>query len=99
MKNAERFGKAASHQLHTPRAPGPEMWANIIDVPNPFRTELARHAQVTAGKIRGDGERGLTTARFFYTMTPGAKERGQAPQCLGGPKDAPCGIVCDDVHA
>src|SRR5215472_9085513 len=80
VKNAKRFGKAAAHQIHAPRTPGPELRANVVDVSNTSRAQLTRKPQVEAREIRKDGQRRFAPLRFCDEVAHRAGERGQTLQ-------------------
>ncbi len=99
VKDAKRFGEAAADEIHAPGAPGPELWANVIDIANAFGAQFAREAEVKTRKVGEDGERRLAAVRFVDQMTHGTDERGQALKYFGNADDGDFGIVGDDVDA
>src|SRR5215472_9869394 len=99
VKNTERFSKAATNQIHAPRAPGPELRANVVDVSYTLGAQLAGEAQMEAGKICEDGKSRFAAARLIHKTAHGADERGQTLQHFRNTYDRDFGIVSDDFDA
>src|SRR3989442_12564701 len=56
-ENAECERKPSADQIHAPRPPGPELRANIVNVSNAPRAELARQAEMKTRKVRQNRQR------------------------------------------
>jgi hypothetical protein len=54
-KNAESLYEAAADQIGSPRAPGPELWADVVDVADAEREKFAGEAEMEAGEVREYG--------------------------------------------
>src|SRR5690348_9796745 len=99
VKNAERFSKAAANQIHAPGAPRPELRTDVIDISDALRAQLARKAEVKAGKIRENCEWWLSALRLFNKTAHGANQRRQTLQHFGDPHDGNFRIIGDDFNA
>ncbi len=55
-KNTQRQRKSPSHDAHSPRPPRPELRADVINVANAKRLQLAGQPQMEAGEICQDGQ-------------------------------------------
>src|SRR6266436_2412527 len=53
-ENAEPAHESTTHQVRTPRPPGPELRANKIDILHALLLQCLREAQMEAGEIRED---------------------------------------------
>src|SRR6266478_2210558 len=98
-KNAEGLCEAAAHYAHAPRAPGPKLRADVIDVFNAAAFEFSREAEMEAGKIGEDGESRFAARGFGDESAHGADERGKVAEDFGDAEDGDFGIVGDDVDA
>src|SRR2546426_1346466 len=99
VKNAECLGEAAPYQIHPPGAPGPELRANVIDVADAFRSELAREPQMKSWKVRKNGKWRLAALGFLHEMPHGTDKRGQALQDFGDAHDGNFGVIGDHFDA
>src|SRR5579871_1275240 len=85
----------AADQVHAAGAPGPELRADEIDVSNAKALQSARKMQVKTGKVREDGERGLTPAGLTEQTTPGAVQGGHFLHDFEQADEGHLGIVND----
>src|SRR5712692_2145902 len=99
VENAECLGEAAANQIHAPGAPGPELRANVIDVADAFRSQLARQPQMKSRKFRENGQRRAAALGFLHEMPHGADEGGQALQNFSDSHDGNFGVIGDDFDA
>src|SRR5260370_30737900 len=86
-ENAESLREAAADYADAPRAPGPELRADVIDVFNATALEFAGEAQVEAGKIGEDGEGGFAPLGLGDEMAHGAHERRKMAEDFGDADD------------
>src|SRR6266403_4115833 len=56
-KNTQRQRESPPHDAHTPRPPGPELRADVVNVANADWLQLAGQSQMEARKIRQDCQR------------------------------------------
>src|SRR5260370_41026671 len=81
-KDTKSLGEAPPHQIHAPGPPSTELRANVIDVSNPSRTQLARETQMKTREVRQNGERRPAALRFIPDAAQRANPGRQAPQPL-----------------
>src|SRR5260370_9614134 len=98
-KDTKSLREAPAHQIHAPGPPGPELRANVIDVSNPFRTQLARETQMKTREVRQNGERRPAALRFVHEPPHRADQGRQALQHLGDSYDGDFGIIRDDFNS
>src|SRR5258707_4967086 len=63
-ENAQPTHESSSYQVRAPRTPGPELWADEINIPYALPLQRSRQAQVEAGEIREDCEARLPLCGF-----------------------------------
>ena len=98
-ENAEGLRETAADNAHSPRPPGPELRANVIDVADAERAELAREAEMKAGEIGEDGERRFAAPGFGNEMAHSADQRRKVAENFRDADDRDFFIVGDDVNA
>src|SRR5580692_1168995 len=76
-KNAKGLRESAAHDSDPPRSPCPELRANVVDVADSVRAELAREAEMKAGKIGKDRERRAAALGFGNQPPHSANQRRQ----------------------
>src|ERR1051326_2964850 len=76
-KNAEGLREASPDDAYTPRTPGPELRADVVDVFYAAKFQFARKAEVETGKVGEDGEGGLTALGFGDESAHGAEKGGE----------------------
>src|SRR6266851_5224487 len=98
-ENAESLREAAADYADAPRAPGPELRADVVDVFNATAFEFAGEAQVEAGEIGEDCEGGFAPLGLGDKMAHGAHERRKMAEDFGDAYDGDFGIIGDDVDS
>src|SRR5689334_8914217 len=98
-KNTESFSKTAAHQIHAPRPPGPKLRADVVDVSNALRAQLACESEVKTGEIRKNGQSGFAMLRYFNNAAHRPNERWQTLQDFGDAHDGNFRIIGDDLDA
>src|SRR5260370_30929486 len=96
LKDTKSLREARAHQIHAPGPPGPELRANVIDVSNPFRTQLARETQMKTREVRQNGERRSAAFRLVHEPPHRADQGRQALQHLAASYDGNFRIIRDD---
>src|SRR5713226_7646698 len=86
-KDTECVREPPPHQIHAPWPPGPELWANVIDVSNAFGAELARETQMKTREVRQNRKRRAAALGFIHEAPHGAEQGRQALQHLGDSYD------------
>src|SRR5580658_6159628 len=71
-KNAERLRETAANDADSPRAPGPELWADVVDVTDSVRAEFAGEAKMKTGKVGENRERRAAALGFGNQVAHGA---------------------------
>ena len=71
-EDAERFLEASSNQLGAPGTPSPELWTDVIDIANASGLEFAGEAEMEAGEIGENGQRGFAFSGGGDEMVHGA---------------------------
>src|SRR5258708_2376562 len=75
-ENAQPTHESSSYQVRAPRPPGPELWADEINILDALPLQRSRQAQVEAGEIREDREARIPSLRFAKQAFPHAVECG-----------------------
>src|SRR5260370_21864829 len=94
-KDTKSLREAPAHQIHAPGPPGPELRANVIDVSNPFRTQLARETQMKTREVRQNGERRSAAVRLLHEPPHRADQGRHALPPLRDTYDGNLGIIRD----
>ena len=71
-KNAEGLRESAADYADAPGSPGPELWADVVDVSGSSALEFAGQAEVKAGEVREYGEGWFAVLGFAYEVAHGA---------------------------
>ncbi len=98
-KNAEAEREAAPDDSYTPRTPRPELRADVVGVGHAAPFEFAREAEMEAGEVGEDGERGFALLGGGDEFAHCADERWEMAEDFGDADDGDFGVVGDDVHA